>query len=134
VKPNDNSFRSAVGRRVECINFTCLGTAEPRMRIEIALAGARFVIDDCNPITSSEADAVIGRAITRVTVEINDDKDRYWLPARLSIAVDEHTLDLVAHSPIFYLDEDTQMFVRFPVPADLKDDRRGFHNPFGGRS
>jgi hypothetical protein len=129
---NDRMFCAAIGKHIEGINFARLPTSAPRMQIKIHLAGAYFVIDDCNPITNAEVDAVVGSAITSVTVEINDDEARHWLPARLTIVNGKGALYLVTHAPIFYMDEDTRVFNRFPVPARLEDDRHGFHNPFGG--
>jgi hypothetical protein len=129
----DHMFRSAIGRRIERVNFARnLWLTKPRMEVSIIVERGHFVISDCSPITNAEADAIRGRAIESIIVEINDDEKAHWLPARLSITVGGgDTIELTAHVPIYYMDEDTRMFERFPVPINFMDDRSGFHNPFG---
>jgi hypothetical protein len=125
-------FQDAIGQRVKFINFARLPTAEPRMEISISAVRGYFVISDCSPITNAEADAIRGSTIERLVVEINDDVEKHNLPACLSITVEGGaSLELTVYAPIYYMNRDTQMFERFPVPMHLRDDQTGYGNPFG---
>lgn len=129
----DSVFQNAIGQRVKFINFARLSATEPWMHAEIILERGFFAIEHGSSITNVEADTIRGRAIEAVTVEINDDVDKHNLPARLSITVEGGaSLELTVYAPIYYMNRDTRMFERFPVPMHLRDDRSGFGNPFGG--
>lgn len=124
----DNVFRAAVGRRVTAVNLHTELTSPQTMEVTIYLSDrAVFRLETCDPITNEICDTIKGCKIDKVAVEIGDEKS-HWLPARLLLQLGDVALDIVTHAPIYFMDEKTGLFERFPVPMRLKDDRYGYHN------